>query len=93
MQEKVRNTNTSKEIDETKNGLYVPKTNNDLELMFKVLRYFLKRTLGQHNASRYLLTHGEYILYVDMKASFERIKEILMNADYKTISEEIKNLL
>jgi len=58
--------------------------------MFKVLRYFLKRTLGQHNASRYLLAHGEYILHVDLNADFEKIKKILMNADYNAISEEIK---
>lgn len=90
LQKKIRNAKTQEEINNIKNKLYVPKTNNDLELMFKLIRYFLKRTLGQHNANRYLLAHGEYILFVDMDASFEKIKQILMTADYKVISEEIK---
>ncbi|MHA1380246.1 MAG: hypothetical protein ACTSRG_17870, partial [Candidatus Helarchaeota archaeon] len=90
LQEKIRKTGLSKESDEIEHNLFVPRTNNDLELMFKVLRYFLKRTLGQYNASRYLLAHGEYILHVDLNADFEKIKKILMNADYNAISEEIK---
>ena len=75
LQEKIRKPGLSKDSDEIENNLFVPKTNNDLELMFKVLRYFLKRTLGQHNASRYLLAHGEYILHVDFNATFEKLKK------------------
>jgi len=90
LQEKINNANTEKERNDIIDNLFAPKTNNDLELKFKMLRYFLKRILGQHNASRYLLAHGEYILHVDMDASFEKIKKTLMNADYIAISKEIK---
>lgn len=90
IQEKIRNAKNKEEKDEIKNKLYAPRTNNDLESMFKELRYILKRILGQHNANRYLLAHGEYILYVEIDAPLEKIKEILMNADYSAISEEIK---
>ena len=90
IQEKLKKAKNQEEKDEIRDKLYVPRTNNALESMFKAIRYNLKRTLGQHTANRYLLAHGEYILHVDFDASFERIKEILMNADYKAISKELK---
>jgi len=88
IQERIQSSTSSEEKEKIQKELYVPRTNNDLESQFGLLRYNIKRTLGQHHANRYLLAHGEYILHVDINASFEKIKNILQNADYKAISKE-----
>ena len=94
IQERIQTSKSSEEKEKIQNELHVPKTNNSLESRFKMLRYNIKRTLGQHHANRYLLAHGEYILHVDINASFEKIKKILQNADYKAISKESrKNII
>ncbi len=88
--DKIEDSKTEDEKKEIKDKLYVPRTNNSLESRFKLLKYHLKRTLGQHHANRYLLAHGEYILHVNINASFNQIKKILQNANHEEISKEIK---
>ncbi|MHA1766085.1 MAG: hypothetical protein ACTSVK_07455 [Promethearchaeota archaeon] len=88
IQDRIQSSNSSEEKEKIQKELYALRTNNSLESKFKLLRYNIKRTLGQHHANRYLLAHGEYVLHVDINAPFEKIKKILQNADYNRISEE-----
>jgi hypothetical protein len=68
-----------------------PKTNNLHELSFKQLKHFLRKIIGFRTAKSYLLSHGEYIIFVDPKESFEGILEILKNMDYKKAREQIRS--
>ena len=69
----------------------VPKTNNLHELSFKQLKHFLRKIIGFRTAKSYLLSHGEYIIFVDPQESFEGILEILKNMDYKKAREQIRS--
>lgn len=59
-----------------------PTTNNSHELQFKQLKHFLRRVIGFSAAKRYLLTHGERIVFVNPKESREMILQILQTVDY-----------
>jgi hypothetical protein len=59
-----------------------PTTNNSHELQFKQLKHFLRRVIGFSAAKRYLLTHGERIVFVNPKESRELILLILQKVDY-----------
>lgn len=67
-----------------------PKTNNLHELSFKQLKHFIRKIIGFRTAKFYLLSHGEYIIFVDPKESFEGILEILKNMDFKKARELIR---
>ena len=60
-----------------------PKTNNLHELSFKQLKHFIRKIIGFRTAKSYLLSHGEYIIFVDAQESFEGILDIFKNMDYK----------
>jgi len=60
-----------------------PKTNNLHELSFKQLKHFLRKIIGFRTAKSYLLSHGEHIIFVDPRESFEVILEILKTMDFK----------
>jgi len=68
-----------------------PKTNNLHELSFKQLKHFLRKIIGFRTAKSYLLSHGEYIIFVDPQESFEGILEIFKNMDYKKAREKIRS--
>jgi len=68
-----------------------PKTNNLHELSFKQLKHFLRKIIGFRTAKSYLLSHGEYIIFVDPQESFEGILEIFKNMDYKKAREQIRS--
>jgi len=59
-----------------------PRTNNGQELAFKQLKHLLRRTIGYSAAANYLLAHGERMLFVNPKESFQRIVEILKEMDW-----------
>jgi len=69
-----------------------PTTNNKHELKYKQLKHFLRRVIGFASAKRYLLSHGERIVYVQMDDEFTDILEILRATDFikarKIISKE-----
>ena len=68
-----------------------PKTNNMHELSFKQLKHFLRKIIGFRSAKSYLLSHGEHIIFVDPKESFEGIVEILRTMDFKKARELIRS--
>ncbi len=68
-----------------------PKTNNLHELSFKQLKHFLRKIIGFHTAKSYILSHGEYIIFVDPLESFEGILDIFKNMDYKKARERIRS--
>lgn len=68
-----------------------PKTNNLHELSFKQLKHFLRKIIGFRTAKSYLLSHGEHIVFVDPKESFEGILEILRGMDFKKARELIRS--
>lgn len=68
-----------------------PKTNNLHELSFKQLKHFLRKIIGFRTAKFYLLSHGEYIIFVDPLERFEGILEIFKNMDYKKARELIRS--
>ncbi len=68
-----------------------PKTNNLHELSFKQLKHFLRKIIGFRTVKFYLLSHGEYIIFIDPKESFEGILEILKNMDFKKARELIRS--
>jgi hypothetical protein len=65
-------------------------TNNVQETKFKTMKHTLKRTQGAASASQYLQGHAKYMLFVDPNASPEKIRQILMHADYKAIAKILK---
>lgn len=65
-------------------------TNNPQESKFKTLKWWIKRTQGTASGSRYLQKHAKYLLFVDPNASREKIRQILMHADYKAIAKMMK---
>lgn len=98
--ENLKKAKTAKEIEEIQKQIYVPKVNMKLESLFKTKKSYLKRVLGQANPMKYLLNHGSEIFFVRNNESLEGIREILKNADYSAIMEELvlkkfsrKNLL
>jgi len=68
-----------------------PKTNNSHELSFKQLKHFLRKMIGFRTAKSYLLSHGEYIIFVDPQESFEGILEIFKNMDYTKARQLIRS--
>lgn len=58
-----------------------PTTNNRHELKYKQLKHFLRRVIGFASAKRYLLTHGERIVFVRIDESLEEILEIFRATD------------
>lgn len=68
-----------------------PKTNNLHELSFKQLKHFLRKIIGFRTAKSYLLSHGEYIIFVDPQESFKGILEIFKNMDYEKAREQIRS--
>lgn len=68
-----------------------PKTNNAHELSFKQLKHFLRKVVGFRTAKSYLLSHGERIVFVNPKESFEGILEILKSVDYKKARNLIRS--
>ena len=68
-----------------------PKTNNLHELSFKQLKHFLRKIIGFRTAKSYLLSHGEHIIFVDPRESFEGILEILKTMDFKKARELIRS--
>jgi len=68
-----------------------PKTNNEHELSFKQLKHFLRKVVGFRVAKVYLLSHGERIVFVNPKESFEGIVEILKSVDYKKARNLIRS--
>jgi len=68
-----------------------PKTNNSHELSFKQLKHFLRKMIGFRTAKSYLLSHGEYIIFVDPQESFEGILEIFKNMDYSKARQLIRS--
>lgn len=68
-----------------------PKTNNSHELSFKQLKHFLRKVIGFRTAKSYLLSHGEYIVFVDPQESFEGILYILKNMDYTKARQLIRS--
>lgn len=98
--EKLKKAKTNKEIEEIQKQIYVPKVNMKIESLFKTKKSYLKRVLGQANPMKYLLNHGSEIFFVRNDESLGGIREILKNADYSAIMEELmlkkfsrKNLL
>ena len=59
-----------------------PKTNNLHELSFKQLKHFLRKIIGFRTAKSFLLSHGEHIIFVNPRESFEGILSILRNMDF-----------
>jgi len=68
-----------------------PKTNNLHELSFKQLKHFLRKIIGFRTAKSFLLSHGEYIVFVDPTESFEGILSILKNMDYAKARKLIRS--
>ena len=68
-----------------------PKTNNLHELSFKQLKHFLRKIIGFRTAKSFLLSHGEYIIFVDPAESFEGILGILKNMDYTKARKLIRS--
>ena len=68
-----------------------PKTNNSHELSFKQLKHFLRKMIGFRTAKSYLLSHGEYIIFVDPQESFEGILYILKSMDYTKARQLIRS--
>lgn len=68
-----------------------PKTNNLHELSFKQLKHFLRKIIGFRTAKSFLLSHGEYIVFVDPAESFEGILGILKNMDYAKARKLIRS--
>ena len=68
-----------------------PKTNNLHELSFKQLKHFIRKIIDFRTAKSYLLSHGEYIIFVDAQESFEGILDIFKNMDYKKARELIRS--
>ena len=67
-----------------------PKTNNLHELSFKQLKHFLRKIIGFRTAKSFLLSHGEHIIFVNLKENFEDILYILKNMDYGKAREIIR---
>jgi hypothetical protein len=65
-------------------------TNNVQEMKLKTMKHTIKRTQGAASASQYLQGHAKYMLFVDPNASPEKIRQILMHADYKAIAKIMK---
>jgi hypothetical protein len=69
-----------------------PTTNNNHELKYKQLKHFLRRVIGFASAKRYLLSHGERIVFIKMDETLANIKIILQNTDFgaarKLIADE-----
>ena len=68
-----------------------PKTNNAHELSFKQLKHFIRKIIGFRTAKFYLLSHGEHVIFVAPKESFEGILEILKNTDFKRARDLIRS--
>lgn len=68
-----------------------PKTNNLHELSFKQLKHFLRKIIGFRTAKSYLLSHGDHIIFVNPKESFEEILKILREMDFKKARELIRS--
>lgn len=68
-----------------------PKTNNLHELSFKQLKHFIRKIIGFRTAKSYLLSHGEYIIFVDPQECFDGILDIFKNMDYKKARELIRS--
>lgn len=67
-----------------------PRTNNGQELAFKQLKHLLRRTIGYSAAGTYLLAHGERMLFVNPKESFQKIVEILKQMDWTVDRKRIQ---
>jgi len=67
-----------------------PKTNNLHELSFKQLKHFLRKIIGFRTAKSFLLSHGEHIIFVDPKESFEGILYIFKNMDHAKARELVR---
>jgi hypothetical protein len=69
-----------------------PTTNNNHELKYKQLKHFLRRVIGFASAKRYLLSHGERIVFIKMDETLTNIKLILQDTDFnaarKIIADE-----
>jgi hypothetical protein len=68
-----------------------PKTNNLHELSFKQLKHFLRKIIGFRTAKSFLLSHGEHIIFVDPKESFEGILYIFKHMDHAKARELIRS--
>lgn len=67
-----------------------PRTNNGQELAFKQIKHLLRRTIGYSTAGTYLLAHGERMLFVNPKESFQKIVEILKRMDWTADRKKIQ---
>jgi len=67
-----------------------PRTNAEQELAFKQLKHLLRRIIGYSAAGTYLLAHGERMLFVNPKESFQTIVEILRQMDWTVERKRIQ---
>jgi hypothetical protein len=67
-----------------------PRTNAEQELAFKQLKHLLRRTIGYSAAGTYLLAHGERMLFVNPKESFQKIVEILKQMEWTAERKRIQ---
>lgn len=65
-------------------------TNNALELRFKQLKHFLRRTIGHAAAKYYLMMHGERIFFVNPREPADQITSILKNMNQSEARTQIR---
>jgi len=68
-----------------------PTTNNAHELKYKQLKHFLRRVIGFAAAKKYLLYHGERIVFINKDESLQSIILILQNTDFESARKTIED--
>lgn len=80
------------------NGLFacydhpiLPRTNNDLELFFRRIKRRHRRITGLRSWSRYIMRHGEYIVFAEGAIDDPDIVERLMSVNHERYCDEMKS--
>jgi hypothetical protein len=66
----------------------LPRTNNDLELFFRKVKTQHRRITGLRNWNRYIIRHGENVVFVDDALHDPDILSRLTQVEYETYKEE-----
>lgn len=67
----------------------LPRTNNDLELFFRRTKVRHRRITGSRTWNRYIIRHGEHIVFVENVKNEEDGLQKIRNAAYSDFKEEV----
>jgi hypothetical protein len=80
------------------NGLFacydhpiLPRTNNDHELFFRKIKRRHRRITGLRSWNRYIMRHGEYIVFAEEAINDSNIVDRLTSVNYERYCDEMKS--